>query len=199
MADDAKSVTRQVERAKEYAAKQGWRFDEQYIFTDDAVSGAEFKNRPEFNRLMEMVKGPHKLGVLIISELSRLGRDTIRTLSAIQALGDADVKIWSYLEDREISLATETEEIEQFMKSWAGSSERRKGSQRARDKSRMLAEHGKFTGGKAYGYLALNKQRIVNPGEAAILQRIYQRRSEGAGYFTLAAANGGPVPPSAPS
>jgi len=185
VADDAKSVTRQVERAREFAAKKGWRFDDEHVYVDDAVSGAEFKNRPAFNRLMDVVKGPHKLNVLIISELSRLGRDTIRTLSAIQALGDADVKIWTYLEDREIALDTEMGEVEQFMKSWAGSSERRKGSQRARDKSRMLAEQGRFTGGRVFGYSTIDKQRVVNPGEAAIIKRIYQRRLDGAGYFKI--------------
>jgi len=187
VADDAKSVTRQVERAREFAAKKGWRFDDEHVYVDDAVSGAEFKNRPAFNRLMDVVKGPgpHKLGVLIISELSRLGRDTIRTLSAIQALGDADVKIWTYLEDREIALDTEMGEVEQFMKSWAGSSERRKGSQRARDKSRMLAEQGRFTGGRVFGYSTIDKQRVVNPAEAAIIKRIYQRRLDGAGYFKI--------------
>jgi site-specific DNA recombinase len=186
VADDAKSVTRQVERAREFAAKKGWRFSDDLVFADDAVSGAEFKNRPAFNRMMEMVKGKHSLGVLIVSEQSRLGRDTIRTLSAIQALTDAGVKIWSYLEDREISLEDEMGEVEQFMKSWAGSSERRKASQRARDKARRLAEQGRYTGGKVFGYATVNKVRTVNPGEAAIVRRIYTRRAEGAGYFKIA-------------
>lgn len=185
VADDAKSVARQVERAREYAEKKGWRFSDDLVFTDDAVSGAEFKNRPAFNRLMEMVKGPHTLGVLIVSEQSRLGRDTIRTLSAIQALTDADVKIWSYLEDREISLDDEMGEVEQFMKSWAGASERRKGSQRARDKARQLPAQGRYTGGKLFGYMVVNKQRVVNPSEAAIIRRIYQRRLDGAGYYRI--------------
>jgi site-specific DNA recombinase len=183
---DAKSVTRQVERAREYAAKHGWRFDEDLVFTDDGISGAEFKNRPAFNRMLEMAKGKHALGVLIVSEQSRLGRDTVRTLAAILALTDAGVKIWSYLEDREISLDTEMGEAEQFLKAWAGSSERRKGSQRARDKSRMLAEQGRFTGGKVYGYMVLDKRRVVNPAEAAIIRRIYERRAEGAGHFRIA-------------
>jgi len=32
----------------------------------------------------------------------------------------------------------------------------------------------------------LDKRRVVNPAEAAIVRRIYTRRSEGAGYFTIA-------------
>jgi DNA invertase Pin-like site-specific DNA recombinase len=143
---DAKSVARQVQRAKEYAAKKGWRF------TDDGISGAEFRTRAGLNRLLETVKGTHQLNVLIVSEQSRLGRDTIRTLALIQALTDADVRIFSYLEDKGISVDDEMAEVEQFMRSWAGASERRKASQQARDKMRQLAEQGRSTGGRLYGY-----------------------------------------------
>jgi hypothetical protein len=39
VADEAKSVTRQVDHARAYAAKKGWRIDERFIFTDDGISG----------------------------------------------------------------------------------------------------------------------------------------------------------------
>src|SRR5260370_16407880 len=123
-AADAKSCARQIARAKEYAATRGWRFDERYVFSDDGVSGAEFKNRPSLNALLSAVKETHRLNMLIVSEQSRLGRDTIRTLALIQALNDSGVKIWSYLEDKELSLEDEPREIESFMKSWAGAPER---------------------------------------------------------------------------
>jgi site-specific DNA recombinase len=186
VADDAKSVTRQVERARAYATKKGWRFSDDLVFVDDAVSGGEFKNRPGLTRLLETIKGKHKLNVLIVSEQSRLGRDTVRVLTLIQALGDADVKIFSYLEDREISLDDEMAEVEQFMKSWAGSSERRKAGQRVRDKMRQLAEQGKYTGGRLFGYMVENGQRVIKPSEASIIRKIFKRRADGAGYFKIA-------------
>jgi DNA invertase Pin-like site-specific DNA recombinase len=185
-AADAKSVARQVQRAREYAAKRGWRFDEKFIFTDDGVSGAEFRNRPGLNALLAAVKGKHALNALVVSEQSRLGRDTIRTLALIQVLADADVRIWSYLEDRPITLDDELGEIEQFMKSWAGASERRKAGQRVRDKMRQLAEQGKSTGGRLYGYETRGGQRAIKPSEAAVVERIFARRAQGAGYFKIA-------------
>jgi DNA invertase Pin-like site-specific DNA recombinase len=39
--DEAKSVTRQVERAREYAARAGWAVAQEHIYVDDAVSGAD--------------------------------------------------------------------------------------------------------------------------------------------------------------
>jgi DNA invertase Pin-like site-specific DNA recombinase len=53
------------------------------VFSDDGVSGAEFKNRPSLNALLSAVKETHRLDALIVSEQSRLGRDTIRTLPAV--------------------------------------------------------------------------------------------------------------------
>jgi DNA invertase Pin-like site-specific DNA recombinase len=185
-AADAKSVARQVQRAKEYAAKKGWCFDDDLVFTDDGISGAEFRTRAGLNRLLETVKGKHRLNVLIVSEQSRLGRDTIRTLALIQALTDAEVRIFSYLEDKEISVGDEMAEVEQFMKSWAGASERRKASQRVRDKMRQLAEQGRSTGGRLYGYETKGGERVVKPSEADVVRRIFKRRAEGAGYFKIA-------------
>jgi hypothetical protein len=41
--EEARSITRQVERATAYAQAKGWTVDPRYIFTDEAASGAEWK------------------------------------------------------------------------------------------------------------------------------------------------------------
>jgi DNA invertase Pin-like site-specific DNA recombinase len=55
IADEDKSVSRQIEHARQYAASKGWDVDERSIFVDDGISGAEFANRPGFLRLMNAV------------------------------------------------------------------------------------------------------------------------------------------------
>ncbi len=50
--DDEKSVTRQIEHAKSYAARKGWLVDDDHVYVDDGISGAEFVKRPGFIRLM---------------------------------------------------------------------------------------------------------------------------------------------------
>ncbi len=52
MPDEEKSVTRQVERARPYAAQKGWTVADANVYTDDGISGAEFQKRPGFLRLM---------------------------------------------------------------------------------------------------------------------------------------------------
>ena len=78
VADDAKSVTRQVEHAKAYATQRGWIVDEAAVFVDDAISGAEFQNRPGYMRLLNSLKPRAPFNVLIVSELSRLGSRAAR-------------------------------------------------------------------------------------------------------------------------
>src|SRR5262249_59355117 len=66
--DEDKSVTRQIEHAKAYAAKKGWTVAETHIYQDDGISGAEFARRPGFLRLMNALKPKPPFQVLIMSE-----------------------------------------------------------------------------------------------------------------------------------
>jgi DNA invertase Pin-like site-specific DNA recombinase len=56
VADDQKSVARQMAHAREYAQRKGWVVDEAHIYVDDGISEAEFERRPGFMRLMASLK-----------------------------------------------------------------------------------------------------------------------------------------------
>src|SRR5215475_7143445 len=68
--EDARSTSRQIERGREYAARKGWAVDERYVFTDEAVSGAEWQQRHGFNRLVSALDPHPPFQILIVSELS---------------------------------------------------------------------------------------------------------------------------------
>jgi DNA invertase Pin-like site-specific DNA recombinase len=55
VADEEKSVMRQIEQGKAYAARKGGVVDDRFIFTDDGVSGAEFVKRPGLLRLLSLL------------------------------------------------------------------------------------------------------------------------------------------------
>ena len=54
--EDARSTTRQIEHAREFAAKRGWTVADDHIYADEAISGAEWKHRTQFNRLISVVE-----------------------------------------------------------------------------------------------------------------------------------------------
>jgi DNA invertase Pin-like site-specific DNA recombinase len=77
VADEEKSVTRQVEHARAYAIRKGWTVLDEHVYAADGVSGAEFESRPGFARLMNGLRvKPRPFDVLVMAEESRLGRET---------------------------------------------------------------------------------------------------------------------------
>ena|SRR5215470_1478681 len=90
--DEQKSIVRQIEHARVYAAMKGWRVDESFIFVYDGISGAEFANRPGFLRLMNVLGPRPPFDVLIMSEESWLGREQIEVLYAMKQLVTAGVR-----------------------------------------------------------------------------------------------------------
>ena len=87
VADEAKSVTRQKEHAKAYAAPKGWTVPEACIFEDDGIRGAELARRPGVQRLRAALKPRPAFQVLIVREQSRLSRDTADTPASAQGTG----------------------------------------------------------------------------------------------------------------
>jgi len=184
--DDAKSVARQVQRAKDFASKRGWRVDDRYVFTDDAVSGAEFRKRAGLNKLLESLRPKPKFGALVISEPSRLGREQIETAWVLKQIVDEGVRVFAYLDDKELTLGSAIEKFVASVQHFASESEREQGSKRTRDKMKQNAEQGKSVGGRLYGYATAGGQRTVNSSEARVVLRIFKRRVDGAGYFKIA-------------
>jgi DNA invertase Pin-like site-specific DNA recombinase len=111
VADDQKSVARQLDHARQYATRKGWVVAEEHLYVDDGISGAEFANRPGFVRLMNALKPRAPFQALVMSEVSRLGREQIETAYALKQLSVAGVRCFSYLEDRELLLESATDKF----------------------------------------------------------------------------------------
>src|SRR5262245_24183331 len=182
IADDAKSVTRQVAHAREYALRKGWIVGDTCVFVDDGISGAEFANRPGFVRLMAALKPRAPFQVLIMSEESRLGREAIETAYALKQLITAGVRVFFYLEDRERTLDSPTDKILLSLTAYADELEREKARQRVSDAMLRKARAGHVTGGRVFGYDNLeildasgrrsHVVRRINEPEAAVVCRI---------------------------
>ncbi len=65
-----------MERALEFAKAHGWTVGDEHVYIDDGISGAEFRNRPGLLRLLNRVRS---FDVIVMSELSRLGREMAYT------------------------------------------------------------------------------------------------------------------------
>lgn len=203
IADEAKSVTRQIEHAREYAVRKGWTVADDSVFVDDGISGAEFDNRPGFQRLLsEAARRPRPIfQVLIVSEVSRLGREMFETGSTVKRLATAGVRIWSYLADREVSTSSSTDKVMLSLASFADEIERERASQRTKDALQRKAQSGYVTGGRVFGYrnhdvtigvdahgrpIRSHVERRINEGEAAVVREIFDLAALGVGRSAIA-------------
>jgi site-specific DNA recombinase len=207
VADDQKSVARQIAHAREYAERKGWMVDDRYVYVDDGISGAEFDRRPGFVRLMTALKPRAPFQVLVMSEESRLGRESIETAYALKQLIVAGVRVFFYLEERERTLDSPIEKAMLALQTMADEMERDKARQRAHDKAQALARAGYVTGGQCFGYdnvpiVGANGARShveyrINEREAAIVRRLFELAAIGYGQAMIAKllnAEGVPAP-----
>ena len=196
VSEEEKSVTRQIEHAKAYAAKKGWTVPEELIFVDDGISGSEFIMRPGFSRLMNSLKPKPPFEFLVMSEESRLGRDRIRTEYSMLEIVEAGVRMFCYLTDQEVCMDDETSRFMGAVRHYASGNERERARQRTLDALQRKAKAGHVTGGKVFGYdnkevLSPTGQRqhvvhVVNEREAAIVRMIFEMYASGLGITRIA-------------
>jgi DNA invertase Pin-like site-specific DNA recombinase len=136
---------------------------------DDAISGAEFQNRPGYMRLLNALKPRAPFEVLIVSELSRLGREQLETGCACKQLSKAGVRIFSYLENREIALDDAKDVFLLWSMNFAAEIEREKASQRVRDAMTRKARAGHVCGGEPFGYR--NRPVFTRDGRRSHVER----------------------------
>jgi len=205
--DEAKSVRRQIDHARAYAMRKGWTVDELLVFVDDGISGAEFSKRPGFVRLMNALSPRPQFQVLVMSEESRLGRESIETAYALKQLISAGVRVFFYLEERERTRDSPIEKAMLALQTMADEMEREKARQRTYDALLRKAKAGQVTGGRVFGYQNVD---ITGPGgtkshverqildtEAAIIRQIFRLSADGYGVKAIAKrlnANGAPSP-----
>ncbi len=83
--------------------------------------------------------------MLIVSEQSRLSRDTADTLQVLKELARAGVRVFAYQDDRPISLDTPSDTLFTTVNAWKDSEARRESSVRAHDALGRKARVGHVT------------------------------------------------------
>jgi site-specific DNA recombinase len=195
-AEEAKSVKRQVEHARAYAARKGWIVADAHVYVDDQITGALFgASRPGLARLLVALAQRPPFDVLIMSEESRLGRESIETGWTLKQITDAEVRVFFYLEDRERTLNSATDKVMLSLSTFAAEMEREKARQRTHDALLRKARAGHVAGGSLYGYRNVpvmqgdrraHTARVPDADEAAVVQRIFTMAAEGVGYQRIA-------------
>jgi DNA invertase Pin-like site-specific DNA recombinase len=126
-------------------------------------------------RLLNALKPRAPFDALIVSELSRLGREQLETGYAVKQLAQAGVRIFSYLEDRELLLDTPTDKFLLSAMNFAAEIEREKARQRVSDAMIRHARAGHVCGGACYGYR--NREVFGPDGRRPHVERVIDEDS----------------------
>src|SRR5262249_29030650 len=195
--EEQRSVTLQVDRAREYADRQGWTVDPAHVYTDDGVSGAEFEGRAGLMALLASLKPRARFQALIVYDKDRIGREQFETSYLLKKIDQAGVRVFEAKGGgRALVFDSPIDKMVMSVLGFAEELERDKARTRTRDALQRKAERGYVAGGRCFGYDNVvvadaegrrsHVARHVNEAEAAIVRRIFELAAEGFGLKKIA-------------
>jgi site-specific DNA recombinase len=201
-----KSITRQEDEARAFAKRKGWNISDEHVFVDDGISGAEFSNRPGFQRLLAAALVPKPpFNVLIVSEQKSIGREANETGWVVKQLALAGVQIFEYGHGRSLTPKNWLDKITNTVLAAADEAAQRQASERVHEAFTKKHRDGHVVGGRVFGYDNVcsvcrriippggfrccpksHTDRVVNPKEAAVVERIFEMFDSGLGLKRIA-------------
>jgi site-specific DNA recombinase len=182
-AADRKSTAVQLAECREFAKARGWRVVREFV--DDGISGAEMRDRPGLASLIEAVEGQSlPFDVLLVTERSRIARESIDGLALLKRLLDSGLTMWETGgRGEQITLESASDKIREFMHLFAADMERGKGSERSRRVKAQAAKAGRATGKRLFGYTPGFE---IVPEQANVVRRVFTLRASGLGVYRIA-------------
>lgn len=180
---DSASNQTQKTMLTQYAKDNG--FTNCQYFVDDGYSGTNF-DRPDFTRMIDLIE-QNRIGVVIVKDLSRMGRNYLQTGYYTEAIfPDYDVRFIAINDN--VDSANGDNEFAPFkniINEWYA----KDCSRKVRSAFRTKAMNGEYTGGyPAFGYSkSLEDRHKLMPDKfAPIVQKMFQMALEGTTCFHIA-------------
>ena len=180
------SIMTQKQILSQYAKQQGLLNTEFYI--DDGYSGTNY-DRPDFKRMENDIE-TGKVGTVITKDLSRLGRDYLKTGYYVEVLfPEYDVRYIAVNDSVDTSTGdNEFMPFKNIINEWYA----RDISKKIKSAYRTKAINGEFSGPYApYGYMKSpeNKHKLIpHPETAPIVKRIFEMAASGMTPFKICTA-----------
>lgn len=180
---ESNSIRNQKALLEKYALDNGFHNCRFYI--DDGYSGVDF-NRPDFNRMIDDMNNG-LIGTIITKDLSRLGRDYLKTGTYLEIIFPQNNVRYIAIND---GVDSETDSNEFIgIRNYFNDYYAQDISKKIRSVKTAAMNRGERTNGSVpYGYM-LNpdnpKQYLVNPETAPIVKRIYELSAAGYGVAKI--------------
>ncbi len=197
VADEQKSVARQVENARAFAATKGWTVADEHVYVDDGIGGAETSKLISRQRLLGAISAAPAFRVLIMRDASRFSRrDGDEAFGELKRIAQAGVAIWFYQDGTQFEYGNFAANITGIVRAEMNAEFRRQIGRWTREAMVRKAKAGHVTGGACFGYRNIeivgtdgrrsHVERTVEPVEAEIVRRIFRLSAEGHGTRAIA-------------
>lgn len=168
----AESLDDQYRVCEQVAAREG--FNVIAKFGDKEISGGT-ADRPGYQAMLDAAR-LRKFDILICEDISRLWRNRSEFGTRSAELEDLHIHMVTAVgDDTRRSGWDMTIQVKLAMAEQA----RREASYRTRRGLDGLARAGKHAGGKAYGYLSVDKVRTIDVEQAKVVRQIFEWRADG--------------------
>jgi len=200
---EAKSVARQIDNAKAFARGKGWTVLDEYVFSDDDVSGGEVKKLRSRQRLLDLIlRGQPPFQALVIRDESRFSRrDGDESFGELKRIAKAGVQVWFYQDGQPFKFGDLHSNVIGLFKGEIAAEYRRQCGRLTNEALVRKFKDGYVTGGRVFGYdnVRVNghTERRINEAEAVVIRTIFKLYASGWGYTRIAKhlnAEGVPTP-----
>ncbi len=160
------------------------------IYIDDGYSGTNFE-RPSFKRLIKDIEDK-KINMVITKDMSRLGRDYIKTGELIEKyFPEHNIRYISVTDNLDTYLDNSNNDIAPF-KAIMNDFYAKDISKKIRSSLKAKMKEGKFVGAKApFGYSKDKKNKnhlVINKEQANVIKKIFNLALNGLNYYQIADA-----------
>ena len=180
---DEYSLDSQLKLIRDYAAAHDFIVPDEFVFTDDGISGRSAKKRPAFTRMIGLAKEKdHPFEAILVWKFSRFARNQEESIVYKSMLARSGVEVISISEPlAEGPFGSLIERIMEWMDEYY--SIRLSG-----EVKRGMAE--KISRGEAaysapYGYKVEGKRFVPDPAEAEVVRRVFRDYLAGVGILQI--------------
>ena len=175
----------QMEKIREYAAKNGLLLLSEYIFHDDGISGRAAEKRPGFQQMIATAKDPsHPFDVIIVWKFSRFARNQEESIfykSILRSKCKVDVVSVS-----EPLIAGPFGSLIERIIEWMDEFYSVRLAEEVKRSMTVNAKNGSLQATPSFGYRVENRQLVIVPEEAEIVREIFHRFISGDAMFRIA-------------
>lgn len=175
----------QLEKIREYAAKNNLLLLSEYIFHDDGISGRAAEKRPGFQQMIATAKDPsHPFDVIIVWKFSRFARNQEESIfykSILRSKCKVDVVSVS-----EPLIAGPFGSLIERIIEWMDEFYSVRLAEEVKRSMTVNAKAGTLQSTPSFGYRVENRQLVIVPEEAEIIREIFRRFISGDAMFRIA-------------